>query len=46
VSKDKNISRQLSKQEIKAIFEAKSHLAASGKIIDNVAKMVRGATKV
>ncbi|HEY3094321.1 MAG TPA: adenylosuccinate lyase [Nitrososphaera sp.] len=45
VSKDKSISKQLSKQELAAIFEAKNHLAASGKIIDNVAKMVRNAVK-
>jgi len=45
VSSDKNISRQLSKQELKAIFEAKNHLAASGRIIDNVAKMVRNIVK-
>ena len=45
VSKDRSISRQLSKQEIAAIFEARNHLAASGKIIDNVAKMVRNAVK-
>jgi adenylosuccinate lyase len=45
VSKDKSISKQLSKKEIQSIFEAKNHLAASGKIIDNVAKMVRNAVK-
>ncbi len=44
-SNDKSISKQLSKQELVAIFEAKNHLAASGKIIDNVAKMVRNAVK-
>lgn len=45
VSKDRSISRQLSKQELAVIFEARNHLAASGKIIDNVAKMVRNAVK-
>jgi adenylosuccinate lyase len=45
-SKDKSISKHLSKQELAAIFEAKNHLAASGRIIDNVAKMVRNAVKV
>ena len=45
-SKDKNISKHLSKQELAAIFEAKNHLAASSSIIDNVAKMVRHAVKV
>src|SRR5687768_11566636 len=38
VSKDRSIAMLLSKQEFAAIFEAKNHLAASGKIIDNVAK--------
>lgn len=46
VSNDKSISKRLSKQELMAIFEAKNHLAASGRIIDNVAKMVRSAVKV
>ena len=45
VSKDMIISKQLSKHELSAIFEAKNHLAASGKIIDNVAKMVRDSKK-
>jgi adenylosuccinate lyase len=45
VSKDKSIAKHLSKQEFAAIFEARNHLAASGKIIDNVAKMVRNAVK-
>jgi adenylosuccinate lyase len=44
-SKDRSISKYLSKQDLKAIFEARNHLAASGKIIDNVAKMVRNAVK-
>lgn len=46
VSKDKEISRHLSKKEMGEIFDAKNHLAASGKIIDNVAKMVRSTVKV
>jgi adenylosuccinate lyase len=46
VSKDRSISKQLSKQELAEIFQAKNHLAASGKIIDNVAKMVRNTVKV
>jgi adenylosuccinate lyase len=45
-SKDKSISKHLSKQELAAIFEAKNHLAASRRIIDNVAKMVRHTVKV
>ena len=40
-SKDASISKHLTKKELAAIFDAKNHLAASGKIIDNVAKMVR-----
>ncbi len=44
-SKDRSISKHLSSQELEAIFEAKNHLAASGKIIENVAKMVRNAVK-
>jgi adenylosuccinate lyase len=46
VSEDKEISRHLSKKEMGEIFDAKNHLAASGKIIDNVAKMVRSTVKV
>lgn len=41
VSKDDNIAKYLTRKEIIAIFKPKSHLAASGKIIDNVAKLVR-----
>lgn len=41
VSKDDNIARHLKRKEIADIFKAKNHLAASGKIIDNVAKLVR-----
>ncbi len=45
VSTDRGISKHLSKQELTAIFEAKNHLAASGKIIENVTKMVHNAVK-
>jgi adenylosuccinate lyase len=45
-SKDSSISKHLSKQELKATFEARNHLAASGKIIENVAKMARNAVKI
>jgi adenylosuccinate lyase len=45
VSKDRIISKQLSKEELAAIFEAKNHLAASGRIIENVAKMVKNVVK-
>ncbi|MGH9991286.1 MAG: adenylosuccinate lyase [Nitrososphaera sp.] len=38
---DSSISRHLTRKELEPIFEAKNHLAASGMIIDNVAKMVR-----
>jgi adenylosuccinate lyase len=44
-SNDRSISKYLSKQELAAIFETKNHLAASSKIIDNVAKMVRNTVK-
>jgi adenylosuccinate lyase len=44
-SKDRSISKHLSKQELRSIFEAKNHLAASGRIIDGVAKMVRNTVK-
>jgi adenylosuccinate lyase len=40
-SKDASISKHLTKKELAAIFDAKNHLAASGKIIDNVARLVR-----
>ncbi|HEX2615121.1 MAG TPA: adenylosuccinate lyase [Nitrososphaera sp.] len=40
-SKDASISKHLTKKELAAIFDAKNHLAASGKIIDNVARRVR-----
>jgi adenylosuccinate lyase len=40
-SKDPSISKHLTKKELAAIFDAKNHLAASGKIIDNVARLVR-----
>ncbi|HYY41004.1 MAG TPA: adenylosuccinate lyase, partial [Nitrososphaera sp.] len=40
-SKDSNISRRLSKQELTAVFDAKSHLGASGKIIENISLMIR-----
>jgi adenylosuccinate lyase len=40
-SKDSNISRHLSKQELTAVFDAKNHLGASGKIIENISLMIR-----
>jgi adenylosuccinate lyase len=42
---DRNISTRLSRQELAAIFDAKNHLAASGKIIENAARIVINATK-
>jgi adenylosuccinate lyase len=42
---DRNISTRLSKQELAAIFDAKNHLAASGRIIENSARIVIHATK-
>ncbi|MFQ5970374.1 MAG: adenylosuccinate lyase [Nitrososphaerales archaeon] len=38
---DKEISSRLSKDELKAIFNPKNHLAASAKIIDGVTGMVK-----
>ncbi|WP_415281645.1 adenylosuccinate lyase [Candidatus Nitrososphaera sp. FF02] len=40
VSADSSIAKHLSKKEIDAIFKAENHLAASGKIVDGVAKLV------
>jgi adenylosuccinate lyase len=40
-AKDASISKYLTKKELQSIFDAKNHLAASGKIIDNVTKIVR-----
>ena len=40
VSKDAAMTKHLSKKEIASIFDAKTHLAASGKIVDDIAKMV------
>jgi adenylosuccinate lyase len=42
---DRSISTRLSKQELAAIFDAKSHLASSGRIIENTARIVINATK-
>ena len=42
---DRNISTHLQRQELSAIFDAKNHLAASGKIIENTARIVMNATK-
>lgn len=42
---DRSISTRLSKQELSAIFDAKNHLAGSGRIIENAARIVINATK-
>jgi len=41
VSNDESIATRLTRKEIAAIFKPKNHLAASDKIIYNVAKLVR-----
>ena len=41
VSRDASIAKHLSKKEIAGIFDARNHLAASGKIIDSVVKLVQ-----
>ncbi|HEX6281284.1 MAG TPA: adenylosuccinate lyase [Nitrososphaera sp.] len=43
--RDWNISTHLSKPELAAVFDAKNHLAASGRIIENTARIVINATK-
>jgi adenylosuccinate lyase len=44
-SEDRNISTKLSEQELATIFDAKSHLAASERIIENTARLVLNVTK-
>ena len=41
LSSDKEISSKLSREELKAIFNPKNHLAASAQIIDGVTKIVK-----
>jgi adenylosuccinate lyase len=41
VEKDKSLARHITRQELKYVFKAENHLAASAKIIDNVAKMAK-----
>jgi adenylosuccinate lyase len=43
--KDKEISSVLNSNELKTVFNPKNHLSASGKIIGNMAKIVRNACK-
>jgi adenylosuccinate lyase len=45
LSKDKEISSVLNSNELKTVFNPKNHLSASGKIIGNMAKIVRNACK-
>jgi adenylosuccinate lyase len=42
---DTSISAHLSKEELAAIFDAKNHLASSGMIIENAARIVINAAK-
>src|SRR5919107_1658360 len=42
---DRNISAHLSKEKLVAIFDAKNHLASSGMIIENTARIVMNAAK-
>src|SRR5215203_4826757 len=42
---DTSISAHLSKEELAAIFDAKNHLASSGMIIENTARIVINAAK-
>ena len=43
--KDPNLSKSLTPLELKDIFNAKNHLSASSKIIENVAKKVKATNK-
>src|SRR5919197_4113007 len=46
IKKDSSISQILSPAELKSIFDARNHLSASSKIIDNVAKIVGNTQKL
>jgi adenylosuccinate lyase len=46
LSNDKVISSKLGKEELKAIFNPKNHLAASAQIIDDITKMVKEVCRV
>jgi adenylosuccinate lyase len=43
--KDSNLSKSLTPLELKGIFNAKNHLSASSKIIENVVRMVKATNK-
>src|ERR671930_1229427 len=46
IKKDSSMSQILSPAELKSIFDARNHLSASSKIIDNVAKIVGNTQKL
>jgi adenylosuccinate lyase len=45
VSQDKSISSKLSTQELTTIFDAKNHMAGSGRMIENISTLVSNITK-
>src|ERR671914_441127 len=45
VSQDRTISSKLSEQELTTIFDAKNHMAGSGRIIENTSTLVSNITK-
>jgi adenylosuccinate lyase len=45
IKKDSTISLILPSEELKSIFDARNHLSASSKIIDNVSKTVESIRK-
>src|SRR5919206_1080341 len=45
IKEDPIVSKILSSEELKSIFDARTHLSASSKIIDNVSKMVHSTHK-
>jgi adenylosuccinate lyase len=45
LKKDSKLSKSLTPLELKGIFNAKNHLSASSKIIENVARMVKATNK-
>jgi adenylosuccinate lyase len=45
VSQDRTISSKLSKQELTTIFDAKNHMAGSGRIIENISTLVSNITE-
>jgi adenylosuccinate lyase len=45
LSNDKQVLRRLSGKELKTMFNPRNHLSASGRIIDNIAKLVKQTCK-